>query len=294
MEDLFAAGGIGAVMRELQPLLHLDCLTVTGETLAQRLDAPAGPVDRAVVKPLADPLQPVGGLVALFGIVGADRAPSSSARRPTRNCSRRRGGRWCSPRSRICRRASTIPARRDRRTIFWCCKTPGRSRASGMPEAGYLPIPQKLARAGVKDMVRISDARMSGTAYGSIVLHVTPDAAVGRPARQSPQRRPHPPFGQGAPHRPPGSARRTRPPSGRPAADPRARLRPPLPQRDPASRPRLRFQLPAQTPARRRGARVDFLSAERFFYVSADQESLLAGASSASPSATSPAEITSA
>ena len=67
MEDLFAAGGIGAVLRELQPLLHLDCLTVTGETLGERLAAPAGPVDRAVVKPLADPLQPVGGLVALFG-----------------------------------------------------------------------------------------------------------------------------------------------------------------------------------------------------------------------------------
>src|SRR5579864_9612225 len=67
MEDLFAAGGIGAVMRELQPLLHLDCLTVTGETLGERLAAPAGPVDRSVVKPLADPLQPVGGLVALFG-----------------------------------------------------------------------------------------------------------------------------------------------------------------------------------------------------------------------------------
>src|SRR5204862_5051976 len=65
MEDLFAAGGIGAVMRELQPLLHLDCLTVAGETLGDRLAAPCGPVDREVVRPLAEPLQPVGGLVAL-------------------------------------------------------------------------------------------------------------------------------------------------------------------------------------------------------------------------------------
>ena len=67
MEDLFAAGGVGAVLRELQPLLHLDCLTVAGETLGERLAAPAGPVDRNVVKPLGEPLQPVGGLVALFG-----------------------------------------------------------------------------------------------------------------------------------------------------------------------------------------------------------------------------------
>src|SRR5271170_6390562 len=74
MEDLFAAGGIGAVLRELQPLLHLDCLNVAGETLAQRLAAPAGPVDRTVVKPLADPLQPVGGLVALFGSLAPDGA----------------------------------------------------------------------------------------------------------------------------------------------------------------------------------------------------------------------------
>ena len=67
MEDLFAAGGIGAVLRELKPLLNLDCLTVAGETLGERLAGPAGPVDRDVVRPLAEPLQPVGGLVALFG-----------------------------------------------------------------------------------------------------------------------------------------------------------------------------------------------------------------------------------
>src|SRR5205823_6547333 len=67
MEDLFAAGGIGAVLRELKPLLHLDCLSVAGETLGERLAAADGPVDRAVVKPLDDPLQPKGGLVALFG-----------------------------------------------------------------------------------------------------------------------------------------------------------------------------------------------------------------------------------
>src|SRR4029077_11905444 len=67
MEDLFAAGGIGAVLRELKPLLHLDCMTVAGETLAERLPMPDGPVDRSGVKPFDDPLQPKGGRVALFG-----------------------------------------------------------------------------------------------------------------------------------------------------------------------------------------------------------------------------------
>ncbi len=74
MEDLFAAGGVGAVLRELQPLLNVDCLTVSGETLAQRLAAPAGPVDRGVVKPLADPLQPVGGTRRLVWFAGATRS----------------------------------------------------------------------------------------------------------------------------------------------------------------------------------------------------------------------------
>ena len=176
MEDLFAAGGIGAVMRELQPLLHLDCLTVTGETLAERLAAPAGPVDRAVVKPLADPLQPVGGLVALFGSLAPDGAIfKRSAADP--KLFEKEG------RAVVFTSLEDLSARIDDPGLdvtpddFLVLQNAGPLSASGMPEAGYLPIPQKLARAGVKDMVRISDARMSGTAYGSIVLHVTPDAA---------------------------------------------------------------------------------------------------------------------
>ena len=72
-------------------------------------------------------------------------------------------------------------------------KNIGPKGAPGMPEAGYIPIPRKLARAGVKDMVRISDGRMSGTAFGTIVLHVTPEAAIGGPLALGAQRRPHPP-----------------------------------------------------------------------------------------------------
>jgi len=180
MEDLFAAGGVGAVLRELQPMLHLDCLTVAGETLGERLAAPAGPVDRNVVKPLADPLQPVGGLVALFGSLAPKGAIfKRSAADP--KLFEKEG------RAVVFTSLEDFSARIDDPALdvtpddFLVLQNAGPLSPSGMPEAGYLPIPQKLARAGIKDMVRISDARMSGTAYGSIVLHVTPDAASGGP-----------------------------------------------------------------------------------------------------------------
>ena len=180
MEDLFAAGGIGAVMRELKPLLHLDCPTVAGETLGERLAGPAGPVDREVVRPLSEPLQPVGGLVALFGSLAPQGAIfKRSAADP--KLFEKEG------RAVVFTSLEDLSARIDDPSLdvtpddFLVLQNAGPLSASGMPEAGYLPIPQKLARAGVRDMVRISDARMSGTAYGSIVLHVTPDAASGGP-----------------------------------------------------------------------------------------------------------------
>jgi dihydroxy-acid dehydratase len=184
MEDLFAAGGIGAVLRELQPLLHLDCLTVAGETLGERLSAPEGPadrrVDRDVVRPLGEPLQPVGGLVALFGSLAPKGAIfKRSAADP--KLFEKEG------RAVVFTSLEDLSARIDDPGLdvtpddFMVLQNAGPLSASGMPEAGYLPIPAKLARAGIRDMVRISDARMSGTAYGSIVLHVTPDAASGGP-----------------------------------------------------------------------------------------------------------------
>jgi dihydroxyacid dehydratase/phosphogluconate dehydratase len=180
MEDLFAAGGIGAVLRELRPLLHLDCMTVAGETLGQRLAVETGPVDRSVVRPFVDPLQPKGGLVALFGSLAPNGAIfKRSAADP--KLFEKEG------RAVVFTSLEDLSARIDDPDLdvspddFLVLQNAGPLSASGMPEAGYLPIPGKLARAGVKDMVRISDARMSGTAYGSIVLHVTPDAASGGP-----------------------------------------------------------------------------------------------------------------
>jgi dihydroxy-acid dehydratase len=180
MEDLFAAGGIGAVLRELKPLLDLECMTVAGETLGERLMAPQGPVDRSVIKPLDDPLQVRGGLVALFGSLAPKGAIfKRSAADP--KLFEKEG------RAVVFTSLEDLSARIDDPALdvapddFLVLQNAGPLSSSGMPEAGYLPIPGKLARAGVKDMVRISDARMSGTAYGSIVLHVTPDAASGGP-----------------------------------------------------------------------------------------------------------------
>jgi dihydroxy-acid dehydratase len=181
MSDLHAAGGIGAVLRELKPLLNLDCMTVTGETLGERLAHEEGAwVDRAVVRPLAEPLEQVGGLVALFGSLAPNGAIlKRSAADP--KMFEKEG------RAVVFSSLDDMAARVDDPALdiapedFMVLQNAGPKSGYAMPEAGYLPIPSKLARAGVKDMVRISDARMSGTAYGTIVLHVSPEAAAGGP-----------------------------------------------------------------------------------------------------------------
>lgn len=181
MEDLYAAGGMSAVMRELKPLLHLDCLTITGETLGQRLEAESGLfVDRSVIRPASDPVEPVGGLVALFGSL-APRGAILKRSAADKTLFESEG------RAVVFDSLQDLSDRIDRDDLdveagdFLVLKNAGPKSASAMPEAGYLPIPGKLARAGIKDMVRISDARMSGTAFGTVVLHVTPESATGGP-----------------------------------------------------------------------------------------------------------------
>jgi dihydroxy-acid dehydratase len=180
MSDLFAAGGIGAVLRELKPLLHLDCMTVTGETLEQRLAGEGTYVDRAVVRPLDQPYLPYGGLIAVFGNLAPNGAIlKRSAADPALFESEGRAVVFDS--------LEDLAARIDDPQLdvtpqdFMVLRNAGPKSGQAMPEAGYLPIPRKLAQAGVKDMVRISDARMSGTAFGTIVLHVSPEAAIGGP-----------------------------------------------------------------------------------------------------------------
>jgi dihydroxy-acid dehydratase len=180
MSDLYAAGGVGAVLRELKPLLHLDCMTVAGLTLGEVLEKQDAWVDRAVVREFRNPISPVGGLVALFGSLAPNGAIlKRSAADPALFEKEGRAVVFAS--------LDDLAARVDspqldiRPDDFMVLQNAGPKSGYAMPEAGYLPIPQKLARAGLKDMVRISDARMSGTAYGTIVLHVSPEAAVGGP-----------------------------------------------------------------------------------------------------------------
>ena len=180
MEDFFNAGGLGAVLAELRPQLHLGCLTVTGETLGARLDAAPRYVDRSVIRARTEPISSAGGLVALFGSL----APRGAILKRSAADSRLFEIETAAV---VFESLEDLAARIDDPELpvtpesILVLKNAGPKGAPGMPEAGYLPIPQKLARAGVKDMVRISDARMSGTAFGTIVLHVTPEAAVGGP-----------------------------------------------------------------------------------------------------------------
>ncbi len=179
MEDFFAAGGMGAVLRELKPLLHLDTIDLEGLTLEQRLAGPPDFVDRKVIRPLNAPVSPVGGLVALTGSLAPGGAILKRAA-ASESLFESEG------RAVVFENLEDLAARIDDPALdvsasdVLVLKNAG-PRAAAMPEAGYLPIPKKLAQHGVKDMVRISDARMSGTAFGTVVLHVTPECAVGGP-----------------------------------------------------------------------------------------------------------------
>jgi dihydroxy-acid dehydratase len=181
MEDFFAAGGMGALLRELKPLLHLDCMTVTGETLGERLAADAEAfVDRTIIAACSEPLEPQGGLVALFGNLAPKGAILKRSAADAKLFEHE-------GRAVVFSSLADLAARMDDPALdvtpqdILVLQNAGPHAPEAMPEAGYLPIPKKLAQKGVKDMIRVSDARMSGTAFGTIVLHVTPDSASGGP-----------------------------------------------------------------------------------------------------------------
>lgn len=180
MEDFHHAGGVPALLRELKPLLHLDAMTVTGRTIGEEIAASGPGFPQRVIRPLASPIFAQGGIAVLRGNLGPGGAIIKQSAADAK-LMRHEG------RAVVFENAADLAARIDRDDLdvtaddILVLKNIGPRGAPGMPEAGYLPIPKKLARAGVKDMVRISDGRMSGTAAGTIVLHVTPEAALGGP-----------------------------------------------------------------------------------------------------------------
>ncbi len=180
MEDFHHAGGMATLLRELRPLLHLNALTVTGRTLGEEIESAGPGFAQNVVRPLADPVYPQGGIAVLNGNLapGGALIKQSAANAVLMEHEGR---------AVVFENAADLAARIDSPDLdvhaddVLVLKNIGPKGAPGMPEAGYLPIPLKLARAGVKDMLRISDGRMSGTAAGTIVLHVVPEAAMGGP-----------------------------------------------------------------------------------------------------------------
>lgn len=179
MEDLFYAGGIPAVLRQLLPLLHGDAPTAFGTTLAETVRH-AVIVNPAVIQTLDAPNHPEGGLAILRGNLAPDGAVIKHAAATPALCTHR-------GRAVVFRDIHDLRARLNHPDLpvtpdsVLVLQNSGPVGGPGMPEIGNLPIPEKLLKQGVRDMVRISDARMSGTAYGTIVLHVAPESAVGGP-----------------------------------------------------------------------------------------------------------------
>jgi dihydroxy-acid dehydratase len=180
MEDFHAAGGMQALLWELRDLLNLDTPDLDGVTLRDRIGDGSHFVNRKIIRARENPISPEGGLIALRGSLAPDGAIlKRSAATPSLFETEAR----CIVFDGLEDLANRIddPDLDVTASDIMVLKGAGPRSAAGMPEAGYLPIPKKLARQGVKDMVRISDCRMSGTAFGTIVLHVAPEAAVGGP-----------------------------------------------------------------------------------------------------------------
>lgn len=180
MEDLHEAGGLPAVLKALEPLLHPEPIDVEGRTLRERLAraAPPGPW-QSVIRTLDRPLGGAGSLAVLRGSLAPDGAIIKSAAATPELCEHQGPAVvFDSPADAAARIDDPGLEVGPRHVLVLRNAGPV---AAGMPEAGSLPIPRKLAERGVTDMVRVSDARMSGTAYGTVVLHCAPEAAVGGP-----------------------------------------------------------------------------------------------------------------
>ena len=180
MEDLWKAGGLTTILREIEDLLDLDCPTVSGKTLGENLAAMPAGWDQDVVRPRGNPLFSKGSMAVLRGNL----APNGAV---LKQSAADQGLLVHEGRAVVFENLEDLAERIDSADLdvtaddVLVLRNIGPKGAPGMPEAGYIPIPKKLAGQGVKDMVRISDGRMSGTAFGTIILHVSPEAADGGP-----------------------------------------------------------------------------------------------------------------
>ena len=180
MEDLYKAGGLPRILLELKDKLHLDVSTVTGKTLRQTIEETEFSWQQNIVKSAADPIYREGGMAVLKGNLAPNTAIIKQSAASDSLLTH-------SGRAVVFDGLEDLAHRIDSEELdvykedILVLRYIGPKGAPGMPEAGLIPIPKKLARQGVKDMVRISDGRMSGTASGTIILHVCPEAADGGP-----------------------------------------------------------------------------------------------------------------
>ncbi|WP_420475037.1 L-arabinonate dehydratase [Noviherbaspirillum sp. ST9] len=179
MEDFYYAGGVPAVMREIRDMLHLDALTVNGKTLGQNIeDAPC--YNREVIKTVDEPFKAKAGIAVLKGNL----APNGAVIKPSAaslHLLKHRGRAVVFESIEDFRTRIDDPALDIDENCVMVLKNCGPCGYPGMAEVGNMPLPSKILQKGITDMVRISDARMSGTAYGTVVLHTSPEAAVGGP-----------------------------------------------------------------------------------------------------------------
>jgi dihydroxy-acid dehydratase len=180
MQHFHDAGGLPRLMREIADRLATDAVTVSGRTLADAIAAAEDVPGQDVVRPRASPLSAEGALAVLRGNL-APRGAVIKQSAASRDLMQHTGRAVVFDSTEDLGRRIDDPSLDVKADDVLVLRNAGPKGAPGMPEAGYLPIPKKLLREGVKDMVRVSDARMSGTAFGTIVLHVTPESAAGGP-----------------------------------------------------------------------------------------------------------------
>lgn len=180
VEQLFHAGGVPALMKELEPLLERDALTVSGKTMGENLAQVRPSSDRSVIATLADPVKPPEGLVVVRGSLAPGGAVIKVSAADPKLLTHRGPAVVFDGIDDVIARIDDpdLEASADSVLVLRGCGPIG---GPGMPEWGAVPIPQKLLVQGVRDMVRVSDARMSGTAYGTVALHVSPEGALAGP-----------------------------------------------------------------------------------------------------------------